>query len=93
MAEPELNKMFGKFGEIENIQIITERETGRPRGFGYVTMKTVEDANKIIKVADNFEFEGRKLVVQLAERSPRSSNTQATTSGVGYSGGYNKQRW
>lgn len=64
----ELESLFGKYGTVERASVITDRETGRPRGFGFVEMPDA-DGRKAIEALDGYEFSGRKLNVN--EARPR----------------------
>ncbi len=61
-----LKALFTSFGEIEQAIVIANRETGRSRGFGFVTFLEDESADKAIKEMNNKEVEGRALVVKEA---------------------------
>ncbi len=66
-----LETAFSSFGQIEEAIVITDRETGRSRGFGFVTFGSEEDAEKALSL-DGSELDGRNLKVSLArEREPR----------------------
>ena len=65
-TEDELKGLFSEFGEVHSVNIITDRETGRPRGFGFVEMDGAEAA---ISALDQKEFGGRNLTVN--EARPR----------------------
>ncbi|MDD2421874.1 MAG: RNA-binding protein [Heliobacteriaceae bacterium] len=68
-AKPEqLNEIFSPYGEVVSSRIITDRETGRSRGFGFVEV-TDEDAERMIEAVNGFEYEGRPLTVN--EAKPR----------------------
>lgn len=62
----DLKEMFSNYGEIINSRIITDRETGRSRGFGFVEVKD-DDAEKIIAALNGSEFEGRVITVNEAK--------------------------
>lgn len=68
-SEPELQQLFEQFGEVHSVKLITDRETGRPRGFGFVEMEK-EDADKAIEALDGNDFGGRALRVN--EARPRN---------------------
>jgi cold-inducible RNA-binding protein len=68
----DLEKMFSEFGEIEDCIVITDRDTNRSKGFGFVTFKQEEDAKKAIEKINGKEIEGRKLTVNIAEEKERS---------------------
>ena len=65
-TEDQLRELFTEFGEVSQVNIITDRETGRPRGFGFVEM---EGADAAISALDQKEFDGRVLTVN--EARPR----------------------
>ena len=50
---------------VEEVKLITDRDTGRPRGFGFVEMGSNEDADKAIRELDGYQMDGRALKVQL----------------------------
>ncbi len=55
----DLLALFGKFGKVVNTQIITDRDTGRSRGFGFVEMENDAEAQKAIEALNGFEQESR----------------------------------
>ena len=65
-----LQGLFSEFGEVVDAQVIMDRETGRSRGFGFVEMKSSEEANKAISSLNGQEVDGRQLKVNVAK--PRS---------------------
>ena len=74
-AEDDLRQLFEKYGAVSSAKIITDRETGQSRGFGFVEMASDEQANKAMKELNNKEIEGRTLSVSLArEKAARSDN-------------------
>jgi RNA recognition motif-containing protein len=68
MGEEDLRQLFSQHGEVESANVIMDRNTGRSRGFGFVEMST-EDANKAMSALNEFEIEGRKILVN--EARPR----------------------
>ncbi|MBW2277084.1 MAG: RNA-binding protein [Deltaproteobacteria bacterium] len=68
MGEADLRELFAGFGEVVSADIITDRETGRPRGFGFVEMPD-EDGRKAIAELHEREIDGRMLKVN--EARPR----------------------
>ena len=66
----ELEALFAEFGEVSSAQVITDRDTGRSRGFGFVEMPSNEDAEKAISSLDGRNVSGRALKVNVAK--PRS---------------------
>ena len=72
-TEADLREMFEAHGTIESINVITDRETGRPRGFAFVEMEDSESATKAMQALDGRDMGGRNLKVNEAnERPPRS---------------------
>jgi RNA recognition motif-containing protein len=67
-TEAELNDMFAKFGAVESAAIVTDRETGRSRGFGFVEMNEAEEADKAIQALDGTDMGGRPLRVNEAQQ-------------------------
>lgn len=60
-----LKELFAKYGEITEAVVISDRQTGRSKGFGFVTFANAEDAKKAIEM-DKQEVEGRPIVVNVA---------------------------
>ncbi len=79
-SDAELNELFSKFGNVESAKVITDRETGRSRGFGFVEMLSDDEAREAIKGLNNKEVEGRAMAVSVAKEKTERSNG-------GYSGG------
>ena len=69
--ESELRELFGNNDRtVAEVKLITDRDTGRPRGFGFVEMGSNEDADKAIRELNGYELQGRQLNVNEArERS------------------------
>ena len=65
-TEDQLKEYFSQIGEVEEVKIITDRMTGRSKGFGFVTYKNEEDAKKAIETLDGKELDGRNLKVAQA---------------------------
>jgi len=70
MDEDSLRTLFSSHGEVQTVSVITDRETGRPRGFAFVEMAT--GAPEAIKALNNHEVDGRALTVN--EAKPRESS-------------------
>lgn len=72
VSNDDLRNLFEPFGEVVSAKVITDRETGRSRGFGFVEMKSGEDGNNAIEKLNNKEVEGRNMSVTVArEREPK----------------------
>lgn len=67
-----LSKAFEEYGTIEEAKVITERDSGRSRGFGFVTFDTEENAVAAQKAMDGQEMDGRSLKVDFANDKQRS---------------------
>lgn len=68
----DLQSLFSAHGEVDDARVITDRDTGRSRGFGFVEMRSDEDAQKAIEALNGSDYQGRSLNVSEArERSPR----------------------
>lgn len=84
--EGQLQALFGEGGrQVTSVRILVDRETGRSRGFAFVEMASVEDAQKAIEAMNGREFMGRPLTVNEArEQAPRTGGGR---SGFGSGGG------
>ncbi len=75
-TESQLREHFSKAGDIASIALITDRETGRPKGFGFIEMTTDEGAKEAIKRFNGFSLDNRALTVNEARpREERSSSS------------------
>jgi len=70
-TEDALRAAFEEYGPVETATIVTDRTTGRPRGFAFVEMAEDEDAHKAIGALDGSELDGRTLVVNEARPQER----------------------
>jgi RNA recognition motif-containing protein len=87
-----LRQAFASHGEITEAKVITDRDTGRSRGFGFVTFTQDEDAKKAISQMDGTSLDGKTIKVNEAqEKSPRGGGR----SGGGFGGGRGsgRNRW
>ena len=67
VTELELRDLFAGMGTITEAKIVTDRDTGRPRGFGFVEMSTEDEARKAIDELNGRDVQGRPLAVKEAE--------------------------
>lgn len=65
--ERQLEDAFSPYGEIQELKVVTDRETGRSRGFGFITYSNGDEAKKAIAAMNDAMLEGRPLRVNLAE--------------------------
>lgn len=92
IEESELQEIFEEYGEVTSVKIITDRATGRSKGFGFVEMTNEEEAKKAIEELNNAEIEGRTIVVNKAEEKkeggrPAGGGFRGGNSGGGFRGG------
>ena len=74
MSEENLRNEFAEYGEVKSAKIITDKFTGRSRGFGFVEMNSDDEGKKAMEELNGKDFEGRELVVNEArprEERPR----------------------
>lgn len=81
-TDASVSELFSKHGSVHSVALINDRETGRPRGFGFVEMDD-DAATKAIEALNGFEMGGRALRVNPAEDKPKRSGG----GGGGYGGG------
>ncbi len=67
----ELNDLFTEYGAVQSAKVISDRETGKSKGFGFVEFADSTAAQAAIKALDSTEINGRKLVVKEAEDRPK----------------------
>ena len=71
VTELDLRDLFAGLGTVTDAKIVTDRETGRPRGFGFVEMSTEEEARKAIDELNGRDVQGRQVAVKEAEERGR----------------------
>ncbi len=102
-TEDELRQAFGQFGQVSAVSIISDRETGRSRGFAFVEMPNAEEAKAAVEGLDQKEISGRRVTVNEArprEERPRGGGRgyggeredRGYGGGGGYGGGYGGDR-
>jgi len=90
-TESEIRDLFAQHGTVESVALPTDRETGRPRGFGFVEMPQA-DAQKAMQALNGFNMGGRPLRVNEAQDRPRTGGGRpggggGRSGGGGYGGG------
>ncbi len=98
VQDEDLKDFFAEYGEVTSAKVITDKFTGKSRGFGFVEMSDDEAAKKAIAELDQATVEGRNIRVMEAkpkEEKPARSGGFRSNSGGGYNngGGYNKNRY
>jgi RNA recognition motif-containing protein len=98
-SEDELRQLFAAYGQVDRISIMTDRETGRSRGFGFVEMVNAEEGEKAIAALNGTQVGGRKLNVN--EARPKTERGAGgggggggrDRGGRGGGGGGGRNRW
>ena len=84
-TEDEIRSAFEAHGEVSDVAVIMDRETGRPRGFAFVEMPDSGQANAAIEALNNSDFGGRSMNVN--EARPREDRPRGGGGGGGFRGG------
>jgi RNA recognition motif-containing protein len=86
VGDAELGDIFAAHGTVQSARVISDRDTGRSRGFGFVEMET-DDVGALIRATDGREIDGRNLRVNEAEDKPGGSRGGSRGGSGGYGGG------
>jgi cold-inducible RNA-binding protein len=86
--EQDLRTLFGEYGQVTDVHLPSDRETGRPRGFAFVTMDSKEGMEQAIKALDGQDFQGRNL--RINEAQPREGGGGGGGRPGGFGGGGNR---
>jgi len=70
-TDESLRKAFEEYGLIAEAKVVCERDSGRSRGFGFVTYESADDARTALEAMNGQEIDGRQIRVDLAQSSPR----------------------
>ena len=92
--EADLRESFEAYGTVDSVKIITDKFTGRSKGFGFVEMSNDEEAQKAIDELNGATVEGRTIVVNKSEPKPEGERrpfNNNRSSGGGYNGGGNSR--
>jgi RNA recognition motif-containing protein len=84
-TEDTLQAEFGAHGQVEEVAVITDRDTGRPRGFAFVTMNNDSEARAAIEALNGTDLDGRTITVN--EARPKSEGGGGGGGRGGYRGG------
>jgi RNA recognition motif-containing protein len=90
VSESDLNQLFSPHGTVESANVITDRNTGRSKGFGFVEMSAQSEAEAAMEALNGTDLEGRNITVN--EAKPRESRG-GSRGGGGYGGGGGRDRW
>ena len=86
ISEEQLRELFSQAGTIKEIALIMDRDTQRPKGFGFVEMTTQVEAQKAIEMFNEHELDGRRLTVNFARPKEDRGGSRGGGRG-GYGGG------
>ena len=89
-TEEDVTGLFAAYGPVERVKIITDRETGRSKGFAFVTLGDQSQLNASIEALNGYDYQGRALRVNASE--PKESKPGGFRSGGGGGGGYGGER-
>ena len=92
VTQETLTQVFAEYGEVKRVQLPTDRETGRLRGFGFVEMSTEAQETAAIEALDGAEWMGRDLKVNKA-KPKEDRGPSAGGRGGGYGGGGSRNRY
>ncbi len=87
VTENDLQDAFAAYGTVVEANLVTDRTTGRPRGFGFVTMSSQEEAQKAIEGLNGKEMAGRAIAVNIARPREEGSGGGGGGGRRGYGGG------
>ncbi len=88
LEEAELKGFFEEYGEVTSARIITDKFSGRSKGFGFIEMPNAEEAQKAIEELNGAEVDGRTIVVNESIEKPKDGTRRPGGSGGG--GGFNR---
>ena len=89
--EDDLRSLFAQAGTVATCEFVLDKFTGKPRGFAFVEMSSQEEADRVVKEFNEYEFQGRKLVVN--EARPREQRSFGGGGGApGGGGGHGGKR-
>jgi RNA recognition motif-containing protein len=93
-SSDELRELFKEVEGVDNVTVVTDRDTGQSRGFGFVEMTSAEAANEAVKKLNGRALGGRTLKVEISKPSaPRSGGGGRPGGGGGFRSGGGSTRW
>ncbi len=92
VEEADLRGYFEEYGAVESVKIISDKFTGRSKGFGFVEMANDAEAQKAIDELNGGTIEGRKIVVNKSEPKPEGERRSFDRNSGGSRGGYSNNR-
>jgi cold-inducible RNA-binding protein len=92
VSDDALGQLFSQHGQVVSVNIIKDKYSGQSRGFAFVEMNTEEEAQKAIQALNNYNFEGRNIIVKEALPKPTYTAGRGDRRGGGRSFGGRPQR-
>lgn len=92
-TESSLRSLFEPYGTVDRVNVVTDRDTGRSRGFAFVEMSDSAQADQAIAALNGTELEGRALNVNEARPASTGGGRGGPRHGGGGGGGQRRQRW
>lgn len=86
-SQEELMQTFQQFGAVERVSIVTDKQTGQSRGFGFVEMSNPQEAEQAITQLNGAQLNGRRMNVNEARPRPEGGGGRSFGGGGGYAGG------
>jgi RNA recognition motif-containing protein len=94
VSEQSLQDTFGQCGTVESVNVITDRDTGQSKGFGFIEMSSDAEAQKAIQELNGSSIDGREIKVNEAKpKAPRGGGGGGGGGGYGGGGGGRGNRW
>jgi RNA recognition motif-containing protein len=90
VSEDELRQAFAAYGQVENVTVLKDRDTGQPRGFGFVEMANDEEAEKAISAMNGYQLGSRALNVNEARPKTGGGGGGGFSRGGGGGGGFGR---
>jgi RNA recognition motif-containing protein len=91
-TDSSVRAMFERYGTVDRVNLVTDRDTGRSRGFAFVEMSNTEEADRAIAGLNGASFEGRALNVNEARPKTQGGGGHGGGGGRGNGGGFSRQR-
>jgi cold-inducible RNA-binding protein len=82
-SDSSVRTMVERYGTVDRVNLVTDRDTGRSRGFAFVEMNNIEEADRAIAGLNGANFEGRALNVNEARPKPQGGRSRGDTGGFG----------
>lgn len=92
-TEDGIRSMFEQYGTVERVNLVTDRDTGQARGFGFVEMTNATEADSAIRELNGKELDGRSLNVNEARPKPERGGNRSGGYRSGGNGGSSRNRW